>query len=173
MADRITPAELKFERLFDAPVDLVWRYIVDPELRARWFMGGAIDPRPGGAIEMVMDHRNLSDGPSETPEKYRPFIGTRWTERIIAIDPPRSIAFTWDEGKSGEVTIMLHAEGQRTRLVLHHTGLNGRDDAVNFGGGWLSHLAVLERRVAQAPVDDFWALHAAAEAAVADGLGAA
>jgi len=38
--DTITPTMLRFERVLAAPVDTVWRYLVDSDLRARWFMGG-------------------------------------------------------------------------------------------------------------------------------------
>ena len=106
MPDTITPEFLRFERRLAAPLHTVWRHLVDPELRARWFMGG---------------------------------------------------------GVAGEVTFALQGEGAQTRLELTHTGLRGRDDAVNFGAGWHAHLAVLERRIKAEAVLDFWALHSEAE----------
>ena len=54
--------------------------------------------------------------------------------------------------------------------MLTHTGLRGPGDALNFGGGWHSHLAVLERRIRGEGVEDFWALHAQAEARIAEML---
>lgn len=172
MTDRMTTRELRFERLLDAPVSTVWRWLVEPELRARWFMAGADDLRPGGTIGLTMDHDNLSDVPVETPETYRPYVGHGWTERITRIEPERLLAFTWEGGEAGEVTISLTPEGERTRLVLVHGGLRGRPDALNFGGGWRSHLAVLERRLRGDPVPDFWALHSEAERSVAAALDA-
>lgn len=44
--DQATSAMLRFERLLDAPVDKVWQYLVDPDLRARWFPA---PPTPGWA----------------------------------------------------------------------------------------------------------------------------
>lgn len=169
--DHVTARHLRFERVLAAPLATVWRYLVDPELRARWFMGGAIDPRPGGKITLTMDHDNLSDGDVAFPERYAPFKGQSWTETITAIDPPRMIAFTWNEGDQdvpGTVRIELEDVGaQRTRLVLTHTGLTGPDQATNFGGGWHAHLATLQKRLAGEPTPDFWALHAASEKHVA------
>ena len=73
--------------------------------------------------------------------------------------------------EAGEVTFELTKVAGKTRLVLTHTGLRGSKDAIDFGGGWHSHLAVLQRRIAGDPVLDFWALHAQAEAAIKQQLG--
>lgn len=170
MADVVTTQMLRFERLLDAPVEKVWQYLVDPELRGRWFMGGPTDLRAGGAMTLTMDHDRLSDGEVPTPEAYRPYLGKSWEERITRCEPPRLLAISWEDGKAGEVLFELSEAGDRTRLVLTHSGLRGRDDALNFGGGWHSHLAALERRVRGEAVADFWALHEAAEAEIAKAL---
>ena len=165
-----TPQTLRFERLLDAPVDKVWRYLVDPELRARWFMAGPTDLKVGGGFGLTMDHDNLSDQPVPTPERYRPYIGKSWEERITRYEPPHVLAITWDGGEAGEVTFALSDADGKTLLVLTHAGLRGRDDAANFGGGWHSHLPVLERRIRGEAVPDFWALHAQAEERVKKAL---
>jgi len=162
--DVITAHELRFERLLDAPIDTVWRYLTDSELRGRWFMPGKTEPSAGGLFEMTFAHESLSDDDVPTPERFAGNAGKRWSERIVAIEPPRRLAFTWMGGAAGTVTFELTPEGNRTRLVLLHTGLRGPDDARNFGGGWTAHLAALEARVAGRPVPNFWALHAEAEA---------
>jgi uncharacterized protein YndB with AHSA1/START domain len=171
MTDTIATGSLRFERLLDAPLDKVWQFLVDPELRAQWFMGGPTELKVGGSFGLTMDHDKLSDGAALTPEKYQAYIGHSWEERITRYDPPHVLAFTWEKGKAGEVTFTLTAEDGKTRLVLTHTGLRSRDDALDFGGGWHSHLAVLERRVRGERVPDFWALHAEAEAIVHKALG--
>jgi uncharacterized protein YndB with AHSA1/START domain len=168
--DTITTKTLRFERLLDAPVEKVWRYLVDPELRARWFMGGPTELKVGGGFGLKMDHDNLSDQAVPTPEKCRPYLGNSWEERITRHEPPHLLAFTWDGGAAGEVTFALSAAGEKTLLVLTHAGLRGRDDAVNFGGGWHSHLAVLEKRIRGEAVPDFWALHARAQQMVEEAL---
>lgn len=168
--DKIAPDILRFERLLDAPVEKVWQYLVDAEQRARWFMGGPTDLKVGGAIAMTMNHDGLSDEQVPTPDRYKQYLGSSWEERITRIEPPHLLAFTWETGEAGEVTFELIDEAGRTRLVLTHTGLRGRADAINFGGGWHSHLLTLERRIRGERVPDFWALHAEAEATMEKAL---
>jgi uncharacterized protein YndB with AHSA1/START domain len=171
-ADTITPQMLRFERDLAAPIDTVWQYLVDPELRARWFMGGPTDPREGGTLGMTFAHQNLSDGDVPNPERYAKNQGKAWSETITRIDPPHLLAFTWDNGDAGEVTIELVESGVgRTLLTLTHARLRGAADARNFGGGWGAHLAVLQKRLAGDPVANFWDLHAAAEARAAKAVG--
>ncbi len=161
--DHLSTTELRFERLLDAQISTVWRWIVNPELRARWFMGGPTDLRPNGALGLTMDHDHLSDGSVSTPARYQEFSGRSWSERIVRVEPEQLLAFEWDGGAEGLVTITLAAEGDQTRLVLVHTGITGRTSAVNFAGGWGAHLAVLDRRLKGELVANFWELHALAE----------
>jgi uncharacterized protein YndB with AHSA1/START domain len=169
--DKIAPDCLRFERLLDAPLDKVWRYLVDPDLRARWFMAGPTDLKVGGAFGLTMEHDRLSDRSVPMPERYRPYVGHSWAERITRLEPPHLLAFTWENGDAGEVTFELSDVDGRTRLVLTHTGLRGPDDAVNFGGGWHSHLAALEQRVQGKVVPNYWALHSEAEVLMKRALG--
>ncbi|QAY75191.1 SRPBCC family protein [Sphingosinicella sp. BN140058] len=172
MADLITARTLRFQRELAAPIDTVWRYLIDPELRARWFMGGPTEARVGGPIGMTMAHDNLSDEPVPFPERYAPYNGRSWSETITRMEPPHLLAFTWDNGDNGEVVIELSAAGDgRTRLTLTHSGIRSPAEARNFGGGWGAHLAVLEKRLAGEHVASFWTLHADAEARAARAIG--
>jgi uncharacterized protein YndB with AHSA1/START domain len=113
----------------------------------------------------------LSDGDVPMPERYAANVGKSWFETIEAIDPPRRLAFSWDNGAAGTVLFeLVPLDGGRTQLTLTHSGLRGADDARSFGGGWGSHLDVLQRRLAGQPVENFWALHAAAEQRAKDAL---
>ena len=169
--ERIGDDTIRFERVLDASAETVWSYLTDGELRGQWFAAGELDPCEGGKVELIFDHDNLSTDNVPYPERYAAHKCAHAEERVVEIDPPRRLAFTWDGGKEGVVTFELFPDGARTRLVLTHRGISGPAGLANFGGGWHSHLAVLQARLAGGTVRDFWALHAASEAAVKAQLG--
>lgn len=160
MTDTITATELRFERTLPAPVETVWKYLTDSDLRKRWFMAGSIDGRVGGDVEFVFDHDNLSDGDVPMPERFAGNVGRRWTEKVVRYDPPHAIAYTFGTNSDSIATFELKDAGDgKTLLTLVHSGIKNTDQAANFGGGWAAHLAVLEARLEGRGIADFWALH--------------
>ena len=69
--ERTAPDTIRLERMLDAPVDKVWRYLTEAELRREWFMGGT-DARADGEFELLNDHDNLSDDDVPYPADYAP-----------------------------------------------------------------------------------------------------
>jgi uncharacterized protein YndB with AHSA1/START domain len=168
---RVAPDMIRLERVLDAPPETVWRYLTRADLRRQWFMGGT-DAQPGGEFDLVIDHDNLSDEPNVPyPEGYAKFKGTVWAERVLRFDPPRLLETTFQSGKNGTVTYELMAEGEKTRLVLTHSGIISGTGAQDFGTGWNSHLLVLQERLAGRRIANFWELHAQSKEAVAKEFG--
>lgn len=168
--ERVGTDAIRLERMLDAPVDTVWRYLTEAELRGQWFMGGT-DATGVGEFDLLVDHDRLSDEEVPYPESYAAFKGSTWTEQVSRFEPPRLLETTFQGGKNGSVTYELFPEGERTRLVLTHRGITSGTGAQDFGSGWNSHLAVLQERLAGRGVRDFWALHARSKEAVAKALG--
>jgi uncharacterized protein YndB with AHSA1/START domain len=162
---RIAPDAIRLERLLDATPETVWRYLTEAELRQQWFMGGT-DAKPGSDFELLVDHDKLSDEDVPYPENYAQSKGKTWTEKVIRFEPPRLLETTFQGGKNGTVTYELFPEGNKTRLVLTHSGIVSGTGAQDFGGGWTSHLTVLQEKLAGRSVSDFWALHAQSREAV-------
>ena len=109
---RIAPDTIRLERTLDAPVETVWRYLTEANLRRDWFMGGS-DATPGGEFDLKVDHDNLSeDKDVDYPEGYAQFKGTVWTEKVIRFDPPRLLETTFQSGKNGTVTYELTPLGE-------------------------------------------------------------
>ena len=168
--EKIAPDTIRLERTLDAPVEKVWRYLTEAELRSQWFMGGT-DATPGGEFDLLVDHEKLSDDKDVPyPESYAEFKGAVWAEQVIRFDPPRLLETTFQGGKNGTVTYELSPDGDRTHLVLTHSGITSPVGAQDFGSGWNSHLTVLEERLAGRGVKDFWALHAQSQDAVKQAL---
>jgi uncharacterized protein YndB with AHSA1/START domain len=167
--EKIAPDTIRLERLLDAPAETVWRYLTEAKLRQRWFMGGT-DATGVGEFDLKVDHDQLSDQPVPYPESYADFKGTAWTEKVLRFDPPRLLETTFQSGKNGTVTYELVPQGDRTRLVVTHSGIVSPVGAQDFGSGWNSHLTVLEERLAGRGVKDFWALHAQSREAVSKAL---
>lgn len=166
---RIAPDAIRLERLLDAPPETVWRYLTEAELREQWFMGGT-DARANSEFELLVDHDKLSDETVPYPDSYECFKGRVFQERVLRFDPPRLLETTFQGGENGNVTYELIPEGAGTRLVLTHSGITSPSGFQDFGGGWTSHLAVLQEKLAGRGVKDFWALHAQSREAVARAL---
>jgi uncharacterized protein YndB with AHSA1/START domain len=168
--ERTAPDTIRLERTLDAPVETVWRYLAEAELRAQWFAGGS-DARADSDFDLLFDHDQLSIEQVSYPEAYAKYKGAVSHEKVVRFEPPRVLAFTFGEGKQGVATFELLPEGTgRTRLVLTHSGIASGTGAQDFGSGWNSHLTVLQERLAGRGVGNFWALHAKSKEAVQQAL---
>ena len=168
--ERVAPDTIRLERMLDAPPETVWRYLTEAALRQQWFMGGT-DAKAGSEFELLNDHDNLSQDDVPYPEDYAPYKGRSWHEKVIRFDPPRLLETTFQSGKNGTVTYELHAEGAGTRLVVTHSGITSPTGFQDFGGGWNSHMIVLQERLAGRTVRNFWELHRRSREAVNEALG--
>ena len=167
--EKVAPDTIRLERILDAPSETVWRYLTQAELREQWFMGGT-DATPNGEFELVVDHDKLSDEDVPYPESYASAKGKVFSERVLRFEPPRLLETTFQGGKGGFVAYELYAEGGKTRLVLTHSGITSPSGFEDFGGGWTSHMAVLQEKLSGRSVANFWALHARSKEAVRKAL---
>ena len=168
--ERLAPDTIRLERLLDAPPERVWDYLTKAELRKSWFMGGDDTPE-SGPFELHIDHDNLSDDDVPYPDDYAKSKGARMSETVLRYEKPRLLETTFGSGNNGIVTYELRPEGDRTKLTIIHRGIVSSTGVQDFGGGWNSHMTVLQERLAGRSIADFWALHRRSRAAVADTLG--
>ncbi|MEV5252486.1 SRPBCC family protein [Streptomyces werraensis] len=118
---------VRFVREYDHPVDRVWRFVTDADELVHWFPSRAeIDLRPGGAVVFGGDPA-LEDS----------------TGRVVAVDPPRHLSFTWEED---EIHFDLEELGEkRTRFTLTNVLGTGNTAARN-SAGWDVCLSALDAR---------------------------
>lgn len=161
---------VRFERLLPAPVERVWDYLVEAELRRQWFGGGEFELRPGGALRLVFRNSELAPDGEEIPEAYRQYEGMETTGEIVEIAPPHRLVFLWHEENAAptEVSWELSPRDGKTLMVLTHRRLPSRAMLVDVSGGWHLHLDVLEQVLAGRERGPFWPRNAALAKEYAD-----
>lgn len=146
------PTTLTIQRHLPGPIERVWAYLTEEDLRRKWFAAGAMEPKAGAPVEFVWRNDELTDPPGKRPEG---FGGEhRMTCRIIEADPPRRLAFTF--GQAGEVAISLEPVRDRVLLTLVHRRLPDRGTILKVSPGWHAHLDVLAARMADERPAPFW-----------------
>lgn len=153
--------EVRIVRLLPGPIERVWDFLTDPEKRARWFCGGAVEQRAGGKIEFAMHSKKLA--PDETPPAQFAHVhdpGVNFEGKVLKCEPPRLLVFTFG-GDDSEVTFELSAQGKQVQFVLTHRtrGDEERSELKNYAAGWHTHVNLLVALLEGAPRPAFWPTH--------------
>jgi uncharacterized protein YndB with AHSA1/START domain len=118
----MVPQRIEREILIEAPVDVVWTVVTEPEHISRWFSDAIeLDLRPGGRALLRWDGRRTVEG------------------RVERVEPPHFFSFRWVVHPDAEfadehatlVEFSLRAEGEATRLTVVESGwrdLAGTDE---------------------------------------------
>lgn len=165
----IGPDTLSFERLLPGPVDRVWEYLTDGDMRGRWFASGATDLREGGRMELEFDHRHLSAEEDPAPEKYKEHAeGSKSFAIIKKIDRPKLLVIEWEESK---VIFELIDQGESVLLRLTHQKLpRETEQRIGAMAGWHTHLNILRDVLENSPPPGFWKVHMELEKEYAERL---
>ena len=169
------PGTIRFERLLPGPIERVWAYLTESEKRGKWLASGEMELREGGKATLYFRHADLSPTIEPTPERYKDIaIGATSHHRITRCEPPRLLAFTWDEehGGDSEVTFELSPRGNEVLLVLTHRRLADQAATLSVAGGWHTHFAILADQLAGRTPRPFWSTHARVEREYAERLAA-
>ena len=148
------------EMLIDAPVDVVWRAVTEPEQISNWFSDEVdLEAKPGYKGVLTFNDRATKQS-----------LSVHVT--VQSVEPDRSFSYRWlhpqgataGEGNSLLVEFTLTPEGDGTLLRVVETGLERMDwsdeqqDTYrrDHTQGWVTHLAHLRdylgrQRVDQAP----------------------
>lgn len=165
---------LQLDRLLPGPIDRVWSFLFDGELRAGWLAGGPIEPRVGGAV-LLRFHNNALTGRADDrpPPKYAEAGGPfELRGTVTAYEPPRVLAYTWNEDGDApsHVRFELEPAGSQVRLRITHSLVASASARLSFSAGWQAHVEILAARLADAEPAPFWARHTQLESAYASSL---
>jgi uncharacterized protein YndB with AHSA1/START domain len=146
------PATLKILRLLPGPIERVWAYLTESELRRKWLAAGQMAMKVGAPFELVWRNDELTNPPGRRP----PGFGDehRMQSRIIELDPPRKLVIAW--GASGDVSFELEQKGNQVLLTLTHRRVPDRGTLLGVGAGWHMHLDVLVARATGKEPEPFW-----------------
>jgi uncharacterized protein YndB with AHSA1/START domain len=134
----VVPISIKREVLIDAPVDVVWSIVTEPEHIGRWLSDSAeVDLQPGG--DLVLRWDRLSGPARGTVERVeRPHL---FSFRWVTPEPDRDLS-----AREGDLLVefVLRAEGEGTLLRVVESGfasLDGTEEqnaelAARHTGGW-------------------------------------
>jgi uncharacterized protein YndB with AHSA1/START domain len=148
----IEPTVLKLERLLPGPVERVWRYITENDLRRQWMASGDMKLAAGAEVEFVWRNDELTDPPGARPDGMS--AENRMVCRILEVDPPRRLFITW--GVQSDVLFELEPQGSDTLLTVTHRRPPTRDVLLSVSAGWHAHIDVLAARLAGARPGAHW-----------------
>ena len=153
-ASVVAPQTVRLQRLLPGPVERIWDYLTDSDLRRQWLAAGDMQPTEGSPFTLVWRNSELTDPPGHKPEGFGD--EHRMDSTITVFEPPHRLAFTWG---GGDVTFELEPQGTQVLLTVTHRGISDRNNLLMIGAGWHQHLDTLVARangVEPAPFWDGW-----------------
>jgi len=135
----IDTGTLRIQRRLPGPIERVWSYLTDSDLRQQWLASGSMSLVPGASFELVWRNDELSSSPTERPDGFS--AESRATCQLLEVDPPTRMRYTWPG--VGEVSIDLEPLGSDVMLTLTHRQLSGEGLILNVCAGWHAHLSLL------------------------------
>jgi len=148
----IEPTTLKIQRLLPGPIERIWAYLTDSELRRKWLAAGAMEMKVGSPFELTWRNAELSDTPGVRPAGMPEAHSMQ--SRITELDPMRKLSIAWNN--SGDVTFELEPRGKGVLLTVIHRRLPDRATMLKVGAGWHMHLDTLVARAHGNATAPFW-----------------
>lgn len=104
--------DLVITRVYDHPIDRVWRAITDSEAIAEWLMANDFEPRVGHRFTFRTDPAPGFDGIVHC--------------EVLEVEEPWKLSYRWTGGPLDTViAFTLEAVADGTRLTLRHSGFSG------------------------------------------------
>ncbi len=136
-------AAFRIERSFDASPEEVFDAWTSPEVLKRWWMVKPDWTSPGCDVDLRVGGRYMLRMLDDSGELHA--VGGEYRE----VERPRRLVYTWswhggpDPGHVSLVAIDFRDEGERTTVVLEHSGLPDEGSRMRHGEGWRATLESL------------------------------
>lgn len=104
--------DIRQTRLFNAPIEKVWKYVSTSEGLASWFMPNDLVPVEGHEFQLNAAQFGMSPC------------------KVTEVDPPHRLSFRW--GKDWTLTFELKEQEGKTEFTLIHSGWSA-DQVTEFG----------------------------------------
>ena len=143
---------LRLQRRLPGPIERVWSYLTDSDLRRQWLASGTMVLHPGASFELVWRNDDLSGSAAERPDGFD--AENRAVCQFIDVQPPCHMRYIWPG--VGEVTIDLEAQRDEVLMTLTHRQLVGERLILNVCAGWHAHLVLLIAHLEGTPPPSLW-----------------
>jgi uncharacterized protein YndB with AHSA1/START domain len=150
----LDPQTLKIQRRVPGPIERVWRYLTESQLRRQWLAAGDMELNLGAGFELVWRNDELTESQEPRPEGFAE--EHRMRSHIVSVEPPHLLVFTWGEKETGEVEFQLESEGDDVLLTVTHRRIAERAILLRVGAGWHTHLDILVARLNDIQPQPFW-----------------
>ncbi|MBX3583074.1 MAG: SRPBCC family protein [Rhizobiaceae bacterium] len=147
------PATLTIKRVLPGPVERVWAYLTESDLRRKWLAAGKMELAVGAPFELTWRNDELTSTPGRRPENFAKEQSMR--SEITEVDPPRRLSFTW--ASTGDVTLELEPFGNnKTLLTVSHRRIVDHGMQLDISAGWHAHLDTLMALFSGDEPQAFW-----------------
>lgn len=150
--ERIDPAAVRLERMLPGPIERVWAFLTESDLRGQWLATGDMDLRVGGTVDLTWRNDELTGHREARPAGVQALH--RQESQVIRVEPPRLLSFGWAGGS--DVTFELEPRGEEVKLTVTHRRARDRSQLLGVSAGWHAHLDVLAARLEGRAPQPFW-----------------
>lgn len=146
------PATLTITRLLPGPIDRIWAYLTDSDLRRQWLAAGAMEEKVGAPVDFVWRNDELMADAGTRPEGFDE--EERMTCEVTEVAAPHRLGISW--GSTGGVTFALEEKGDEVLLTITHHRVAERSTLLGVSAGWHAHLGVLTAKLRGETPAPFW-----------------
>lgn len=140
-----TGHDIVIERTFRAPIDDIWRSIVEPERMNRWIGTWSGEAGPGKRVMFTM----TAEGDNVEPEEVL----------IHQCDPPRLLDVESFQGESSWRMRVDLSEANGVTTLVFRQAVDIDEDIASYGAGWeyyLDRLVAIREGTPFADWDDYY-----------------